>query len=55
MRIRNVVKTMNFQEGFETTEEIVTAYNSPAGRLIDDEGCGENVKQMQGGRLKRLT
>jgi hypothetical protein len=28
------------QEGFETTEEIVTAYNSPAGRLIDGECSG---------------
>jgi hypothetical protein len=48
MRIRNLVKIMNLLEGFETTEEIVTAYNSPAGRLIDDEWSGENVKQMQG-------
>jgi hypothetical protein len=30
-----------FKRGFETTEEIVTAYNSLAGRLIDDECSGE--------------
>jgi hypothetical protein len=48
MRIRNLVKTINLQEGFEVTEEIVTAYNSPAGILIDTNEAVKMLKQMQG-------
>jgi hypothetical protein len=43
------------KEGFETTEEKITAYNSPAGRFIDDECSGEKVKLMQCGRPQQQT
>ncbi len=35
------IKQAESKEGFE---EIVTAFNSPAGRLTDDKYSGENVK-----------
>jgi hypothetical protein len=44
-----------FKRDFETKEETVIAYNSPADRLINDKCSGENVKQMQGGRPTRQT
>jgi hypothetical protein len=40
-------KQRGLQEGFETTEEIVTANNGPAGRLIDDECSGKNVNKCK--------